>query len=154
MGLSLVAFHPSFARWRQLPQEVLASLDEDAMSGGADGAGGAGGVDGADGAGGVDGADGAGGAGGASGGGGGAGGGAEVWAHFEEAYSDVPYGTGEYAGEAEVLHRRSAAPERAVVIDDDEASVGVRKVAMLVSSQQASSKSVASRWRIGTKYEV
>ena len=121
MGLSLVAFHPSFARWRQLPQEALASLDEDAMSGGAgdaDGTGGAGGVGGA------------GGAGGASGGGGGAGGGAEVWAHFEEAYSDVPYGTGEYAGEAEVLHRRSAAPERAVVIDDDEASVGVRKVAM------------------------
>ena len=106
MGLSLVAFHPGFARWRQLPQEVPASLDEDAMSGGAGGAGGA------------------------SGGGGGAGGGAEVWAHFEEAYSDVPYGTGEYAGEAEVLHRRSAAPERAVVIDDDEASVGVRKVAM------------------------
>ena len=67
---------------------------------------------------------------------------------------DQTYGTGEYAGEAEVLHRRSAAPERAVVIDDDEASVGVRKVAMLVSSQQASSKSVASRWRIGTKYEV
>ena len=77
-----------------------------------------------------------------------------MWAHFEEAYSDVPYGTGEYSGEGEVLHRRSAAPERAVVIDDDEASVGVRKVAMLVSSQQASSKSVASRWRIGTKYEV
>ena len=92
MGLSLVAFHPSFARWRQLPQEVLASLDENAMSGG--------------------------------------GGGTEVWAHFEEAYSDTPYGTGESSGAGEVLHRRSAAPERAVVIDDDETSVGVRKVAM------------------------
>ena len=116
MGLSLVAFHPSFARWRQLPQEVRASLDEDAMSGGA---------------------------GGASGGGAGAGGGVEVWAHFEEAYyySDVPHGTGEHVGEDEVLHRRSAVPERAVVIDDDEASVGVRKVAMyksVVSKQSAS----------------
>ena len=65
MGLSLVAFHPSFARWRQLPQEALASLDEDAMSGGAGGAGGA------------------------SGGGGD--GSYEVWAHFEEAYSDTPW---------------------------------------------------------------
>ena len=44
----------------------------------------------------------------------------QVWAHFEEAYYS----------EGEVLHRRSAAPERAVVVDDDESSVGVRKVAV------------------------
>ena len=43
-----------------------------------------------------------------------------MWAHFEEAYYS----------EGEVLHRRSAAPERAVVVDDDESSVGVRKVAV------------------------
>ena len=84
MGLSLVAFHPGFARWRQLPQEVPASLDENAMSGGAGGAGSAGGASG-------DGGDGR----------------YEVWAHFEEAYSDAPHGTGEPSDEGEVLHRRS-----------------------------------------------
>lgn len=96
MGLSLVAFHPSFARWQQLPQEVLASLEEGALSGEGGGAGGV------------------------AEGGAAAGAGAEVWAHFEE----------EYAAGRQVLHRRSAAAERAVVLGADEASVGVRKVAI------------------------
>ena len=59
MGLSLVAFHPGFARWRQLPRGG-------AVSGGAAGSGGAP----------------AGGGGGGVGGGGGGGVGDEVWAHL------------------------------------------------------------------------
>jgi hypothetical protein len=72
MGLSLVAFHPCFARWRHLPEEVLSD-------------------------------------------------GAEVWAYYEEELTAVGQ---------EVGYRRSESAERATVLDVDEASTGVRKVAV------------------------
>ena len=68
-GLSLVAFHPSFARWRQLPPELVASLERDEA--------------------------------------------VDVLAHYEDE-----------------LGRRSETAERAVLLDVEEATAGVRKVAV------------------------